>query len=288
MCFLLLCLALTLVGTDSACQNRSQLNGDNECERSSQPWQVALYFNNRNTALCGGVLVHRKWVLTAAHCFGEHYKIWLGLQGQAQNRSKAQLNWVSGTYPHPQYNLRQINSAEQQNNIITNAPAMDHRHDLMLLRLELPAKLSDTVQVLDLPTHEPQVDSKCYAYGWSISPPDTSFDFLDFAMFSFILASIASVCLCITLINIIFFTNSNFPMLDLFSLILSFLTATSMILGILFYLLQVDHFLQEGMTYRLGVSFYLAWITVFLFLVIGFSSYLNYNNFWSVLALHSL
>lgn len=46
---------------------------------------------------------------------------------------------------------------------------------------------------------------------------------------------------------------------------------TSMILGVLFYLLQAREFLQEGMTYSLGRSFYLAWIGIFFFLAIGLS-----------------
>ncbi|XP_051696726.2 uncharacterized protein [Oryctolagus cuniculus] len=63
---------------------------------------------------------------------------------------------------------------------------------------------------------------------------------------------------------------------------------TSIILGVLFYLLQASQFLQEGMTYRLGVSFYLAWMGVFFFLMIGLLSYLNYKNFWSILALQGI
>lgn len=42
-----------------------------------------------------------------------------------------------------------------------------------------------------------------------------------------------------------------------------------MILGVLFYLMQAQEFLQEGMTYRLGYSFYLAWIGSFFFLMTG-------------------
>lgn len=46
-------------------------------------------------------------------------------------------------------------------------------------------------------------------------------------------------------------------------------TGINIILGVLFYLMQARKFLQEGMTYTLGSSFYLAWINVFFFFMIG-------------------
>ncbi|ELW69144.1 hypothetical protein TREES_T100006309 [Tupaia chinensis] len=50
---------------------------------------------------------------------------------------------------------------------------------------------------------------------------------------------------------------------------------TSIVLSILFYLLQAHEYLQEGMTYQLGRSFYLAWTGVFLFLMTGTSIVLS-------------
>ena len=36
------------------------------CEQTSHPYQAALYMAGH--LLCGGVLIHPLWVLTAAHC----------------------------------------------------------------------------------------------------------------------------------------------------------------------------------------------------------------------------
>lgn len=40
--------------------------GGSDCEPHSQPWQAAIL--DMNKLYCGGVLVARQWVVTAAHC----------------------------------------------------------------------------------------------------------------------------------------------------------------------------------------------------------------------------
>ena len=53
-------------------------------------------------------------------------------------------------------------------------------------------------------------------------------DLLDLAWISLLIASITGSCLCLILINLIFFSSSNFPILDFSSIIISVLTGMAL------------------------------------------------------------
>ncbi|NP_001093441.1 kallikrein-1 precursor [Oryctolagus cuniculus] len=157
-----LCLALSLGGTGAAPPLQSRIIGGWVCGKNSQPWQAALY--HYSNFQCGGVLVHPQWVLTAAHCFSDNYQLWLGRHNLFEDEAEAQFIQVSGSFPHPRFNLSLL---ENQ----TRGPGEDYSHDLMLLKLARPVQLTNAVRVLELPTQEPQVGTSCLASGWgSITP----------------------------------------------------------------------------------------------------------------------
>nr|XP_038960636.1 prostatic glandular kallikrein-6 isoform X1 [Rattus norvegicus] len=70
MWLLILFLILSLGWNDAAPPGQSRIIGGFNCEKNSQPWQVAVY--HFNEPQCGGVLIHPSWVITAAHCYSNH------------------------------------------------------------------------------------------------------------------------------------------------------------------------------------------------------------------------
>ncbi|KAG8521477.1 LOW QUALITY PROTEIN: Kallikrein-5 [Galemys pyrenaicus] len=110
------------------------LQGGYPCRPHSQPWQAALLVQGR--LLCGGVLVHPKWVLTAAHCLKEGFKVYLGKHTLGQVEDTEQVREVLRSIPHPGYQVSPTH--------------LNHDHDIMLLELRAPAALSDHVGLLPL------------------------------------------------------------------------------------------------------------------------------------------
>ncbi|EDL22690.1 mCG12421, partial [Mus musculus] len=162
MRFLILFLALSLGGIDAAPPLQSRVVGGFNCEKNSQPWQVAVYDNKEH--ICGGVLLERNWVLTAAHCYVDQYEVWLGKNKLFQEEPSAQHRLVSKSFPHPGFNMSLLTLKEIP-------PGADFSNDLMLLRLSKPADITDAVKPITLPTKESKLGSTCLASGWgSITP----------------------------------------------------------------------------------------------------------------------
>ncbi|XP_038622911.1 kallikrein-15-like [Tachyglossus aculeatus] len=142
----LLTLSLFLVAT--AAQGGDKVLGGKECVPGSQPWQVALFDFGRFN--CGGTLVTPRWVLTAAHCFTRLIRVRLGEHNLKVLEGWEQLRGVSRAIPHPHYRER------------------DHKDDIMLLKLTLPARLTPSVRPLPLPTSCPQSGDRCIVSGWGL------------------------------------------------------------------------------------------------------------------------
>uniref|UniRef100_A0A8C0KZA7 Peptidase S1 domain-containing protein n=1 Tax=Canis lupus dingo TaxID=286419 RepID=A0A8C0KZA7_CANLU len=122
--------------------------GGEECEPHSQPWQVALFERGRFN--CGASLISEHWVLSAAHCQTRFMRARLGEHNLRKRDGPEQLRTLARIIPHPLYE------------------AHSHRHDVMLLRLTRPARLSRQVRPVALPTRCPQPAEACVVSGWGL------------------------------------------------------------------------------------------------------------------------
>ncbi|XP_030617275.1 kallikrein-5 [Delphinapterus leucas] len=79
----------------------SRLVNGTDCERPSQPWQGALLLGP-NKLYCGAVLVDSQWLLTAAHCRKQVFRIRLGHHSLSPiYESRQQLFQGIKSIPHP-------------------------------------------------------------------------------------------------------------------------------------------------------------------------------------------
>ncbi|XP_067602560.1 granzyme H [Pseudorca crassidens] len=128
-----------------------EIIGGHEAKPHSRPYMVLVQFLDKESwKRCGGVLVQKDFVLTAAHCRGSLINVTLGAHNIKKQERTQQMIPVRRAVPHPDYDPK------------------SYSNDIMLLQLERKAKGTAAVRPLSLPRREVRVKpgKACSVAGW--------------------------------------------------------------------------------------------------------------------------
>ncbi|KAF7663713.1 hypothetical protein LDENG_00201100 [Lucifuga dentata] len=114
-------------------QALQRIVGGKEVVPGEIPWQVALIAQPRGQLFCGGSILSKLWVITAAHCLVEGQSSFFVRVGEHKisiSESTEEDYEVSEQHIHPRY----------------NATVSLYNHDIALLRLQRPINFSTTAR----------------------------------------------------------------------------------------------------------------------------------------------
>ncbi|XP_067245917.1 trypsin-2-like [Chanodichthys erythropterus] len=137
----------TLLAVAVVCSTGHKIIGGYECPPHSQPWQVYL---TDGLIDCGGSLINKRWVVSAAHCnfLRSRLIVHLGKHNVYITEGTEQQIRVEKMIPHLKYNDQ------------------PHNNDIMLIKLRKPAILNKYVKPIPLTTNCSSAGEQCLVSGW--------------------------------------------------------------------------------------------------------------------------
>uniref|UniRef100_A0A8C8SB09 Peptidase S1 domain-containing protein n=1 Tax=Pelusios castaneus TaxID=367368 RepID=A0A8C8SB09_9SAUR len=119
--------------------------GGYTCTKNSLPYQVSL---NIGYHFCGGSLINRQWVASAAHCYKSSLQVRLGEHDLSVREGTEQFISSAKVIRHPNYSSRTLDN------------------DIMLIKLASAATLNSYVNTVPLPTSCVATGTQCLISGW--------------------------------------------------------------------------------------------------------------------------
>ncbi|XP_027715615.1 chymotrypsin-C [Vombatus ursinus] len=134
--------------------------GGEDATPHSWPWQISLQYLYDGTYrhTCGGTLISRQHVLTAAHCISKNrtYRVLLGKHNLVEGEDGSVAVAVDTIFVHERWFSLLV------------------RNDIALIKLAEPVELSDTIKVACLPPKGSLLPQgyPCYVTGWGLLRTD--------------------------------------------------------------------------------------------------------------------
>jgi len=128
------------------------VNGD-YAEVGEFPWQVGILSLNREGTMpwCGGMLIAKDWVLSAAHCFQGTRAVTVLVGGHKPKEDSPNHQFINTAkiINHPEYNKDWVGS-----------------WDFSLLKLEKPIEITPYAHPVALPQNDVAPGTTCTISGW--------------------------------------------------------------------------------------------------------------------------
>ncbi|XP_037655369.1 granzyme K [Choloepus didactylus] len=135
-----------------------EIIGGSEVSPHSRPFMASIQYGGNH--ICGGILIHPQWVLTAAHCRarfakGKSPKVVLGAHSLSKNEASKQTFDIKKFIPFSRFK-----------------PDLE-LNDIMLVKLHMAAKLDKNVQLIRLRSKDYiRSGTKCQVTGWGTNDPE--------------------------------------------------------------------------------------------------------------------